>query len=78
MKKIYLIRHSYAQDGMSFESDFERELSEKGIHKLEEINKQLNKIETKKTLFYSSPSTRTKQTSEIIFTILNNTKMISN
>lgn len=66
MKNIYLIRHSFANEGIEGQSDFERTLSEKGMEKLVAMKSVYQEIPNKNSVFLCSPSARTKATAEFI------------
>lgn len=66
MKKLYIIRHAKAEDGFEMQSDFERNLEEKGVNDAHKIGIMLQKQGVIPQKIYVSPAYRTKQTAEIL------------
>lgn len=63
MPNLYVFRHGEAATGSP---DFDRPLSDKGIADIEHISKKLARWPMKKSMLVSSPSLRTKMTTEIL------------
>ncbi len=66
MKKLYIIRHAKAEEGVEMQADFERSLEEKGINDAHKIGINLQKQGIIPQKMYVSPAYRTKQTAEIL------------
>ena len=64
MKRLFLLRHGEA--GFSDGSDFQRQLTKKGIENLVRMGERLNPDLKSIDLMYCSTATRTTQTAEII------------
>lgn len=62
--KLYFVRHGEAVDLAP--SDHSRELTERGIERVEKSAKVLKRLGIAPTVIYSSPRIRAKQTAEII------------
>lgn len=63
MPNLYVFRHGEATPSRL---DFDRPLSDKGIADIEYISKKLARWPMKKSMLVSSPSLRTKMTTEIL------------
>jgi phosphohistidine phosphatase len=63
MPNLYVFRHGEAAPGSP---DFDRPLSDKGIADMEYLSKKLARWPMKKAMLVSSPSLRTKMTTEIL------------
>ncbi|NQY22224.1 MAG: histidine phosphatase family protein [Campylobacteraceae bacterium] len=66
MKKLFIIRHSKAEDINESIDDFDRELTQKGIDNTKIIAKYLKNKNIKLDYILTSQATRTMQTSTII------------
>ena len=71
MKYLYIVRHGKAVERSADKVDFERSLIEKGIFETKKVAKFLKDNHKKIDAIISSPSYRTKETTEIIADILN-------
>jgi phosphohistidine phosphatase len=67
--KLIFIRHGLAEGHFSQnqDADFERELTEEGINKLQKTFKILNKTDLKIDVIFSSPLARAIQSAEILW-----------
>lgn len=74
MKNIFLLRHANAENSIG--SDFERNLTEKGVLKCQDVSNYLKKYIQNIDLIICSPSLRTRQTIKNILSNLNITKSI--
>ncbi len=65
MKTLYLVRHAKSSRHETYQSDFERTLTESGMNDSLIIARLLNKKNIKPGLIISSPATRAFLTAEI-------------
>ncbi|TAE75593.1 MAG: phosphohistidine phosphatase SixA [Bacteroidetes bacterium] len=71
MKKLYIIRHAKAEEGVEIQADFERNLEERGINDAHKVGIFLQKQGIIPQKIYVSPAHRTRQTAEILAEKLN-------
>jgi phosphohistidine phosphatase len=67
MTKLVLIRHSKSEELNLYKSDFERNLSEKGLLDIQKVKKHYFSEKPFPDLILSSSANRTKQTTELFF-----------
>jgi len=63
--KLYLFRHGHAEDANG-KSDFQRELTKRGIERTTASAKALIALDSKPTHLFSSPLIRARQTADIL------------
>jgi phosphohistidine phosphatase len=66
MKTLYITRHAKAEDSFETQSDFERNLTPKGIQDAQNVGSALYLQNISLQKIYSSPAYRTKQTATIL------------
>lgn len=66
MKRLYILRHGQKDESTSIDYDYDIELSSKGKEDCKKIGSILKEKEIRPDLIVSSPSIRTRQTSEIV------------
>lgn len=66
MPQLYLIRHGIAADRDLFEEDFDRPLTEQGIHKTSMIAQRLAALDLYFDRLLTSPLVRAQQTAELL------------
>ncbi len=78
MKTISFIRHTKASNDSRYKTDFDREISERGIEKISNLANVLLAKKIFPELIICSPSVRTTQTAELLIKSLNllKTKLI--
>ncbi len=65
-KKLYIIRHAKAKDATEFESDFDRQLAQRGIQDAQNTAIWAKQNNISPDFILSSPAERTRKTSEIL------------
>jgi len=70
-KYLTLLRHGEAETGYGQKNDFERKLTDDGVHKLERLVNVLKDRELSYDLLLNSPAKRTVETTDIIQSGLN-------
>lgn len=73
METIFILRHGLAEDlnDNQVKSDFDRNLTEEGKEKTQNLSLFFNKLKEEVDVVLSSPYNRSKQTAEIFVTSLN-------
>ena len=74
MKYLTVIRHAKAEDPMSYASDLDRPLTEKGQKDAKQMARVLSNLEPAVDWWISSPAVRTRETTQILADYLNYTK----
>jgi len=70
MMRLYFLRHGHAEPGLSV-SDHARQLTPKGVARLQTAAKVMKRLKIKPTHLFSSPRVRAQQTAEIVAEQLN-------
>jgi phosphohistidine phosphatase len=76
MKYLTVIRHAKAEDPMGYASDLERPLAERGQKDARQTARALSNLEPAVDWWISSPSLRTRETTQILTEYLNYTNHI--
>lgn len=76
MKKLFIVRHAQKEVEKAGQDDYDRPLSKKGLEDAQDMANKLFDKSFRPDLIVSSPSVRTRQTSEIFAKTLRYTKSI--
>jgi len=67
--RLYIMRHGHAEHTIGID-DAQRQLTEKGIQRIETTAQVLKQLDINPTYIYSSPRVRARQTAEIVASAL--------